>query len=88
MVADGHSNIQASPPECGRFRGDLAVFVIGALDGVERDRLLGHLDACRQCDALRNELSETARALEAVLPARPNRALPSLPSETWIRSAR
>jgi hypothetical protein len=88
MVAGGHSAIQASPPECGRFRGDLAVFVIGALDGVERDRLLAHLDACPQCDALRDELSETTQALEAMLPARRNRALASLPSETWIRWTR
>jgi hypothetical protein len=77
MVADGQSVIHTSPPECERFRGDIAVFVIGALDGVERARLLNHLDGCPQCDALRDELSETARALEALRPCGALRCLPS-----------
>jgi hypothetical protein len=68
MVADGDSAIHTSSPGCERFRGDIAVFVIGALDGVERGRLISHLDACPQCDALRDELSETARALEVLRP--------------------
>lgn len=77
MVADRHSAIHASSPGCERFRGDIAVFVIGALDGVERGRLLNHLDGCPQCDVLRDELSETARALEALRWRGALRCLPS-----------
>ena len=68
MITDDHSAIPTSPPGCERFRGDIAVLAIGALDDVERGRLLSHLDACPRCDALRDEFLETARALEMLRP--------------------
>jgi len=81
MVSNGHSDIHTSPRECERWQGDIAVFVIGALEGVERDRLLTHLDGCPRCESLREELAETALALGAVVPVRPTRAGTSLTSD-------
>jgi hypothetical protein len=68
MVSNARPAIPTSPPECEQFRGDVAVFVIGALEGDERCRLLRHLDSCPHCDSLREELSEIARALEGLRP--------------------
>jgi hypothetical protein len=71
VTSNHHPAIHASPPECERWQGDIAVLVIGELDGVERDRLLSHLDGCPHCRSLREELSETARALATLVRVRP-----------------
>jgi hypothetical protein len=67
-MADDHSTNPTSPPGCERFQGDIAVLVIGTLDGCERSVLLSHLEGCPVCDSLREEISETTRALEAFRP--------------------
>jgi anti-sigma factor RsiW len=36
---------------CPRWRDDLAMFVIGALDGEERAAMKRHLATCRRCRA-------------------------------------
>jgi hypothetical protein len=63
-----HSKVQMSDPECERFCDDIAVLAVGALDGVEKCRLLRHLDGCLRCEALREDYVETAMALEVVIP--------------------
>jgi hypothetical protein len=63
-----HFEFRISPPECERFDDDIAVLAIGALDGVEKCRLLRHLDACARCEALREDYAVTAEALQALIP--------------------
>lgn len=63
-----HSEFETSHPDCERLQDDIAVLAVGALDGVERCRLLRHLDGCPRCEAFREDYAETAMALEALIP--------------------
>jgi hypothetical protein len=59
-------------PECGAFHDDVAVSAVGALDRDAWGRLLGHLDGCTHCGALRSEYAEAVRALEMLIPLGPD----------------
>ena len=59
-------------PECGAFHDDVAVSAVGALDRVAWGRLLGHLDGCTHCGALRSEYEGAVRALEMLVPLGPD----------------
>jgi anti-sigma factor RsiW len=54
--------------ECEAFRDDLASLAIGALTGLDRARVLAHLETCPQCTAEVEELSATADVLTSVIP--------------------
>ena len=55
-------------PECEAFRDDLASLAIGALTGLDRARVLDHLEGCSHCTVEVEELSATADALTALIP--------------------
>ena len=55
-------------PECDAFRDDLASLAIGALTGLDRARVLDHLEGCPHCTAEVEELSATADALTTLIP--------------------
>jgi hypothetical protein len=67
-----HSEPAMPSPECGAFLDDVAVSVVGALDRVAWGRLLGHLDVCTHCGALRSEYEGAVRALEMLVPLGPH----------------
>ncbi len=54
-------------PECEAFRDDLASLAIGALDGLDRARVLAHLEDCPQCTVEVEELSATADVLTTLI---------------------
>lgn len=55
-------------PECAAVRDDLASLAIGALTGVDRARVLAHLEGCASCTADVEELAAAADALIALVP--------------------
>lgn len=55
-------------PECDALRDDLASLAIGALTGVDRARVLLHLEGCSPCTAELEELSAAADALTSLVP--------------------
>jgi hypothetical protein len=55
-------------PGCAAFRDDLASLAIGALTGLDRARVLVHLEECAHCTTEVEELSATADALTSVVP--------------------
>jgi predicted anti-sigma-YlaC factor YlaD len=55
-------------PGCEAFRDDLASLAIGALTGLDRARVLAHLEECPHCTAEVEELSATADALTTLIP--------------------
>ncbi len=54
-------------PECEAFRDDLASLAIGALDGLDRSRVLGHLEGCPHCTVAVEELSAAADVLTTLI---------------------
>jgi hypothetical protein len=54
-------------PECEAFRDDLASLAIGALTGLDRARVLAHLEVCPHCTAEVEELSATADVLTTLI---------------------
>jgi len=44
-------------PACADRRGDIAAYIVGALDGEERTRMVTHLRQCASCQAEYNELA-------------------------------
>jgi hypothetical protein len=55
-------------PECGALHDDLASLATGALTGLDRARVLAHLERCPHCTAEVEELSAAADALNALIP--------------------
>ncbi len=55
-------------PGCDAFRDDLAALAIGALTGLERARVLDHLERCAHCTSEVEELSAAADALTNLIP--------------------
>jgi len=49
--------------DCEYWRGLLAMDAVGQLSGADRTGLRAHVDACEQCQADKNELSELVSAL-------------------------
>lgn len=62
------SELETSHPACDRLHDDIAVLAVGAIDGVERSRLLRHLDGCPRCEAFREDYGEVAMTLDALIP--------------------
>jgi hypothetical protein len=54
-------------PDCEAFRDDLAALAIGALTGLERARVLAHLEGCPPCTAEVEELAATADVLTTLI---------------------
>ena len=55
-------------PECRALGDDLASLALGALTGLDRARVLAHLETCPHCTAEVEELSGAADALVALIP--------------------
>ncbi len=55
-------------PECAPFHDDLASLAVGSLTGLDRARVLAHLEQCPRCIAEMEELSATADALTTLIP--------------------
>jgi hypothetical protein len=58
-------------PECRALGDDLASLALGALTGLDRARVLAHLETCPHCTAEVEELSGAADALTALIPEAP-----------------
>jgi hypothetical protein len=55
-------------PGCEAFRDDLAALAIGALTGLDRSRVLAHLEQCPHCAADVEELVAAADVLTTLIP--------------------
>jgi len=55
-------------PECDAFRDDLATLATGALTGLDRARVLAHLEECPHCTGEVEELAAAADALYTLVP--------------------
>jgi hypothetical protein len=66
VLPTDQSEFQKALPTCERFYGDIAVLAVGALEGLEKCRLLRHIDGCRRCTALREEFAEIVSALDVL----------------------
>jgi hypothetical protein len=55
-------------PECDAFHDDLASLAVGSLTGVDRARVLAHLEECSHCTDEVEELAAAADALCTLIP--------------------